>query len=282
MDQQPSVAINPTRPVLRYYGGAWQRALWTISFFPEHQAYVEPCGGAASVLLRKPRCKLETLNDVDGRVVNFFRVLRDRPGDLIDRVRLTPWAEDEFRLARQPAADEVEDARRFFFACWMGIRGGPNAGPRDFRWALKLTRRSAPASDVAGEEHLWVAARRLMGVQILNRDALALIGKVRGTGALIYFDPPYLAETRTRRAGGYRYEPAAGWHIEAADLLCAHDGPVVVAGYPSALYADLYEARGWKRHERAFVTNSGGRRVEAVWVKGERNTRYEIRDTGDE
>jgi len=82
----------PKRPALRYYGGKWKLAPWIISHFPEHQNYVEPCGGAASVLLQKPRSPLETYNDLDGNVVNFFRVLRDQPDELIRKIRLTPWA----------------------------------------------------------------------------------------------------------------------------------------------------------------------------------------------
>ena len=87
------------RPALRYYGGKWNLAPWIISFFPPHKNYVEPCGGAASVLLQKPRSPLETYNDFDGNVVNFFRVLRDRPDELIRKIRLTPWARAEYELS---------------------------------------------------------------------------------------------------------------------------------------------------------------------------------------
>lgn len=259
------------RPTLRYFGGAWQRAAWTEGFFPAHAAYLEPCAGAASVLFHKRPCKLETLNDADGRVVNFFLALRDRPDELIDRLSLTPWAEDEYRLALSTSDDPLEDARRFFLLCWASVRGGPNPGPGDFRWQKKLTRRSAAPQDVATFGHLRAAAERLRRVQILNRDALAIIESVsradeRGE-TLIYFDPPYLHATRANRRG-YRHEPDEAWHIASAELLRRARGPVVVSGYPSALYAELYEAHGWTRHERGFVTNSGGRRVEAVWVKG--------------
>lgn len=90
------------RPALRYYGGKWKLAPWIISHFPAHKNYVEPCGGAASVLLQKPRSPLETYNDLDGNVVNFFRVLRDRPDELIRKIRLTPWARAEYELSLQP------------------------------------------------------------------------------------------------------------------------------------------------------------------------------------
>lgn len=260
---------GPKRPALRFYGGGWRRAAWTLAHFPPHDIYCEPCFGAGSVLLRKAACKLEIANDLDNRVVNFFQVLRDYPDLLVAAVRLTPWHEEEFQRCLLPAREPLEDARRFFFACWASIQGGPSPGLSDFRWQKKMTRRSAAVKDVATLDHLLAVAARLKNVQFMRRDGLEMIRKMSGTGALIYFDPPYLSETRTRHHGGYRYEPAADWHIAAAELLRAHDGPVVVAGYPSALYADLYEAYGWTRHERAFGTNSGGQRVEAVWVKGQ-------------
>ena len=145
------------------------------------------------------------------------------------------------------------------------MKGGPAAGPGDYRWQKKNTRRSAAVRDVANLGHLLQAADRLKNVQFLNRDALDVIGKMSGTGALIYFDPPYLASTRVNRRG-YRHEPAAAWHVEAADLLRAHNGPVIVAGYQSDLYAGLYEAHGWRRVERRQGTNSGGSAVECLWL----------------
>lgn len=274
--EEPEEIPGVSRPALRYFGGAWQRAAWIASFFPAaggpgHRAYLEPCAGAASVLFHKPPCKLETLNDLDGRVTNFFRVLRDRPRELVRALQLTPWAEDEYRWALRPSPLPLEDARRFFLLCWASVVGGPNPGPGDFRWQKALTRRLAAPRDIADLQHLHQAAARLRRVQILNRDALKLIEGVIGVDEagdyLIYFDPPYVHSTRANR-GGYRHEVDDAWHAAAAGLLRRARGPVVVSGYPSPLYAALYEAHGWARHERGFVTNSGGRRVEAVWVKG--------------
>ncbi len=203
------------RPPLRYYGSGWQRAPWIINHFPAHDVYCEPCFGSGAVLLRKPPAKLEIANDLDGRVVTFFETLRRQPDDLLRAINLTPWHEAAFKQALIPAADPLEDARRFFFACWASVKGGPLPGPSDFRWQKKLTRRSAAVQDVANLDHLLAAAARLKNVQFVQKDALDLIGKMAGTGALIYFDPPYLHRTRANRLG-YRHEPDDDWHVAAA------------------------------------------------------------------
>ena len=113
----------PTRTALRYYGGKWNLAPWIIKHFPPHINYIEPCGGAASVLLRKPRSTIETYNDLDGNVVNFFRVLRDNPDELIRKIQLTPYAREEYNLSRVPCDDPIERARRFYWGCHMSIVG---------------------------------------------------------------------------------------------------------------------------------------------------------------
>ena len=82
--------------VLKYYGSKFRLANWIISFFPPHRHYVEPFGGGAAVLLVKPPSKLETFNDLNSEIVNFFRVLRTRPKELIRQINLTPWARAEF------------------------------------------------------------------------------------------------------------------------------------------------------------------------------------------
>lgn len=252
------------RPALKLYGSGWTRARWTVGHMPAHVVYCEPCFGGGAVLLQKPAAKLEVANDLDGRIINFFDVLRTRPDDLIEgNIWLTPWHEGEYRRALAVADDPLEDARRFYASCYQSIRGGP-AGS-GFRWEKKNTRRSAAVRDVADLSHLYQVADRLKNVQFLQRDALDVIGRMRGTGALIYFDPPYLASTRRNRRG-YRHEPSPAWHVEAADLLGAHDGPVIVAGYRSALYAECYEAHGWQRVERRQGTNSGGSAVECLWL----------------
>ena len=120
---------RPGRPVLRYHspGGKWKLAPWVIQHFPAHRVYVEPFGGAASVLIRKGPAYAEIYNDVDGEVVNVFRVLRDRESaeQLREAVALTPFARDEFDAA-YGEADEcaIERARRTILKSFMGFGSG--------------------------------------------------------------------------------------------------------------------------------------------------------------
>lgn len=222
--------------------------------------------GSAAVLLRKPPSKLEIANDLDGRVVAFFRVLRERPAELVEAIRLSPWHELEYRESLAQAVDDLEEARRLFVSSWQSVRGGPAPAPGDFRYQKIQTRRSAAVKDVADLSHLLAAAERLRNVQFLQRDGLDVIRKLRDTGALLYCDPPYLPEVRTRKKG-YRHEPTGPeWHRELAELLHEHSGPVVLAGYASRLYAELYETRYWRRVERPQRANSGAERVECLWL----------------
>jgi site-specific DNA-adenine methylase len=88
---------RPARPPLRYHGGGWNRAAWTVAHFPIHDVYCEPCFGGQEVLLHKPPCKREIANDLDGRVVTFFTVLRERLDTLVKAVALAPQHETEYR-----------------------------------------------------------------------------------------------------------------------------------------------------------------------------------------
>lgn len=260
-------AFAPARPALRYYGGGWTRAPWTISHFPAHELYDEPCAGAASVFARKPPAVVETLNDRDGRAVNFFRVLRNQPSDLLAEINATPWAQDELQACLPTSDNPLEDARRFFVVCWQSYHGGPTGGGGSFRWQTAVESRYAPPPhDMIGRDDLLVFAERLRHAQITNMDALALIRKhLDQPERLTYFDPPYLAETRAHKRG-YNHEVTPAWHRLAAALLRQHQGYVVVAGYRSRLYERCYENYGWQRVEREQQTNGGSKRTECLWL----------------
>jgi DNA adenine methylase len=255
-------ADAPKRPALRYYGGKWKLAPWIISHFPEHKSYVEPCGGAASVLLRKPRSKLETYNDLDGNVVNFFQVLRDQPDELIRKIKLTPWARAEYELSAQPCEDSIEQARRFFSLLWMSI-GGAISNCTPGTWQNRIYAR--PDSLILYHSELEKIADRFKQVQIDSRPATNVIKRYDNADALIYFDPPYVQSERSHK-NEYITEWTEANHIEAAELLRSAKGYVIVSGYACPLYTELYENHGWERKDKEAQTNSGGKRIESLWL----------------
>lgn len=253
------------RPALRYYGGKWKLAPWIISHFPEHKNYVEPCGGAASVLLQKPRSPLETYNDLDGNVVNFFRILRDRPDELIRKIRLTPWARAEYELSRVPAPDDLERARRFFVMCWQAIGGQPSGWRKCIDHNQRGSRHQLSWYMVDNITELENVANRFIHVQIENDIAFNVVERYDNPDALIYFDPPYLQETRTN-GQQYLQETDEMFHIQSASYLRLTQGYVIVSGYACPLYTELYEQHGWIRKDKEVQTNSGGKRIESIWL----------------
>lgn len=256
------------RPALRYYGGKWNLAPWIISHFPPHKNYVEPCGGAASVLLQKPRSPLETYNDLDGNVVNFFRVLRDRPEELIRKIRLTPFSRFEFdkSLCELDGIDQLERARMF----WCRVSFAINAGSSGNHAGMRFTTQDRPKAgevlqrDLIGKSLSAISAR-LMLVQIESRSFDYVIPTYDNDNTLIYFDPPYVTESRNT-PDVYQFEWTDDQHIEAASLLRSCAGYVVVSGYACPLYTELYEAHGWQRVDKEAQTNSGGKRIESLWL----------------
>lgn len=258
--------VKVRRPVLRYYGGKWRIAPWIIENLPVHRTYVEPYGGGGSVLLRKGRVYAEVLNDLDGEVVNLFRVLRDpsQARELVRLLKLTPYARTEFEMSYVMAGDPIEQARRTVARSFMGF-GGLRAGGTGFRgncWRSGST----PAHDWGNyPDVLWMAVERLRGVVIENRLALDVVAAYDREDTLFYVDPPYPIESRRGGRKRYRYEMTDADHRELAAVLRVVEGMVVISGYPCRLYdEDLYG--GWRRVERRAFVCSGNRATEVLWM----------------
>lgn len=260
-----------TRPALRYHGGKFRLAPWIIGFFPPHEVYVEPFGGAAGVLLQKSRAYAEVYNDLDGDIVNFFRVLRDPAlrRDLIEACRLTPYARDEFEAAYEPTDDPLERARRTCIRAAMGFgSAGATKASTGFRTDTRRKYGTAQHNWAAYPDAIGPIGERFAGVLIENRDAIAVIQDHDGPDTLHFVDPPYVHETRVMRArGGYRHELDDAGHLALLGALQAVDGMVVLCGYRCDLYDDAL--RGWERHETTARISAGrgtGTRTECVWL----------------
>lgn len=275
------VGATPGRPVLRYFGGKWKLAPWIISHLPAHRLYVEPFGGAASVLMLKPRSYAEIYNDIDSEVVNVFRVLRD-PGtsEALEAIlRLTPFSRDDFNSAWEPSYDPVEQARRTLLKAFAGygsdsIHRPSQRGMRTrasvwksttgFRTTAHRQRGSTPASEWATwPNQMRTFCERLQGVVIENRPAEKVITQYDDLDALIYADPPYVHASRRRLDHGYRQEMSDEDHSRLAEILHGVRGMVVLSGYHSELYDRLY--RGWRTAETSHYIGDGERSVEVLW-----------------
>jgi DNA adenine methylase len=244
---------DPSRPVLRYHGGKWRIGPWIISHFPKHRVYVEPFMGAASILLRKERVYCEVINDLDGRVVSLFKILRDpdQAEELRRRLELTPYARDEFDLAYEPTDDPIEAARRMMVRSWMGVssRGATCKHRTGFRAAVsrRCTHPALDWSRLVSCLEAWL--ERLRGVLIESRPAIEVIQRYDVEDAVIYCDPPYLHGVRGDSGWNcgraYRHEMSDEDHVELAEVLRSCAGMVLISGYDSDLYQDLYG--GWRR-----------------------------------
>jgi DNA adenine methylase len=256
---------EPRRPVLRWHGGKWLLAPWIISYFPKHQVYVEPFGGAASVLVRKDPSYAEIYNDLDQSVVGLFRVLRsDRAGELVEALRLTPFARDEFAEAYQEADDDVERARRLIIRSFMGF--GSNGHNRSTGFRANSNRSgTTPAHDwVNYPDSLATVVTRLSGVTIENKDAKAVMAQHDAPTTLHYVDPPYVFDTRADLSKDYAHELSDDDHAELLTFLRGLRGMVILSGYPTALYdAALPD---WRRVERKALADGAKERTEVLWI----------------
>lgn len=257
--------MTVTRPVLRWHGGKWLLAPWIIEHFPSHQVYVEPFGGAASVLMRKPRSYAEIYNDLDGDVVNLFRVLRsDRADDLVNAIRLTPFSRDEFTQAYEAADDDFGRARRLIIRSFMGFGSNGHNKITGFR-ANSNRSGTTPAHDWANyPDSLVKVVSRLDGVTIENRDARLVMVQQDALSTLHYVDPPYVMATRSDAGADYAHEMNDADHGLLLDCLRDLSGMVVLSGYPHPLYDAALSS--WRRVERAAMADGAKPRTEVLWI----------------
>lgn len=251
-----------------YFGSKQRIADWIVSLLPEHDHYVEPFAGGLSVLLAKAPSKMETVNDLDGQLMTFWRVLRDRPDDLVRACALTPHSRAEQDAAYEDApGDDLETARRV----WVRLTQGRGGTLRRTGWRHYVDP-NASGTSLAGQldgyvDRLASAAERLHGVSLESLPALDLIAKYGACPrVLLYVDPPYLGSTRS--FANYRHEMRGEeQHRELAAALADCKATVVLSGYDSPLYAELYD--GWDRHTRqATADNASGdrARTEVLWA----------------
>lgn len=259
--------MSVSRPILRYHGGKWKLADWIVGHFPAHRVYVEPFGGAASVLLRKPRSYAEIYNEIDGEIVNLFRVVRDQvTGDALRRaLELTPFSRIEFDASYEADCDAVERARRTVIRSFMGFGSAGASGLNTGFRSNSNRSGTTPAHDWKNFPDIVPSfVERMRGVVIENAEAQEVMKQHDAVSTLHYVDPPYPESTRKSFNKGYRFEMTDDQHATLLETLDGLRGYVVLSGYA----CDLYDNRlgHWTRFERAAMADGARPRTEVLWI----------------
>lgn len=255
-----------------WYGGKFNHLEWLLPHLPACHHYCEPFGGSAAVLLNREPSPVETYNDLDGEVVNFFRVLRTQKNELIEAIGLTPFSREELyvALSRNGApVPDLERARKFFVRARQTRTGLAQTASLG-RWAnCKNTSRAGMSGVVSrwlgSVEALPKIALRLLRVQIENRPALDVIRLYDSSSTVFYCDPPYVHSSRGDKKA-YEFEMSDAEHRVISKALDKCKAKVAVSGYRCDLMDELY--KGWKRVEAPakHCHSIKKLRMETLWV----------------
>ena len=249
--------------LLKYPGAKWRLAPWIISHFPKHHSYLEPFFGSGAVLFNKQKSNIETVNDLDDDVINFFECIRCDPERLARELYFIPYARKVYDQAYEETDDPFEKARNFCIRLNQG-HGFRTTGEK-VGWK----------NDVNGRERAYAvsdwnilpskimkAAERLKEVQIEHSDAVKLIKRFQGQNVLIYCDPPYLLGTR--RKGLYKHEMTDGQHEELLKALIKSKAKICLSAYDNEMYNDML--RGWVTDEKSTIAQMGLHRTEKIYM----------------
>lgn len=263
------------KAIFKYPGSKWGIARWIIGFFPEHHSYLEPFAGSLAVLMNKPRSNIETVNDLDGNVVNLFEWIRRDPERLAHEIYWTPYSrkvyEDAFAWTPE---DSLGKAVNFYIRLNMGHGFRTNGEKVGWENDVQGRVRAYAAQDWGSlPERIMQAAERLRGVQIENRPAVDVIERFNYPNVLTYIDPPYVLSTRHGKQ--YRYELEDKGQNELLDVVLGHKGAVILSGYDNELYND--RLKGWHREETECRSQVGSRKREVLWMNFEPVQQLELK-----
>lgn len=253
---------------MKYPGSKWNIAKQICEMIPPHHSYLEPFAGSLAVLFNKPPSDIETINDLDGDVVNLFRCVQDNPEKLSRLVLTTPYS----RQVYDKSYDQVENedcyhkACRFLTRCWMGHGFRTNGEKVGWKNDVQGRERAYASQDwLHLPEKIMQASERLRGVQIENKPAVDVIQRFNFHNVLIYADPPYVLSTRHGKQ--YRCEMDDKAQNELLDVLLAHKGLVLISGYDSDLYNDRLQ--NWHKEETTCYSQVCSKKREILWMNFE-------------
>ena len=264
------------RSLVRYHGGKWKLAAWIIEQMPDHKVYTETFGGGGSVLLRKPRSYAEVYNDLNGEIVNLFKMARDEGLRLKELLRLTPFSREEFENSYEYSDCNIEQARRTVVRSFMGFGASAiTRSPSGFRPNTKGS--AVPArSWRTYPDSLDFIIERLQGVVIENRPATDIILQHDSPETLHYVDPPYVFSTRGAKSKKgnspkhqYSHEMSDEQHIEFACFLKTLKGKVILSGYNCPLYEQIFN--DWLRIDKDVKADGNAQRTESLWLNFDQN-----------
>lgn len=255
------------KAIMKYPGSKWSIAEWIINFFPEHHSYLEPFLGSGAVLFNKPRSNIETVNDMDGNVVNLFEWIKKDPERLAHEIYYTPYARQVYDEAfASVPEDSLGKAVNFYIRLNMGHGLRTNGGKVGWKNDVQGRERSYASQEWCKvPDKIMYAAERLRGVQIENKPAVELIQRFNFKNVLIYADPPYVLSARHGKQ--YRCEMEDAEQSELLDTLLSHKGPVLISGYDNELYND--RLRDWHREETTCYSQACSKKREVLWMNFE-------------
>lgn len=276
----PVSRLNGSRKLIAFgwYGGKFSHLDWLLPLLPTCRHYCEPFAGSAAVLLNRDPSPIETYNDLDGEVCNFFRVLRNQREKLAKAIGLTPFSREEFSIACEIDGKQsrLERARRFYVRARQ-VRTGLAQTASVGRWANCMDTSRAGMSGVVsrwlgGVELLPKIGERLIRVQIENRPAVDVIRLYDSADTLFYCDPPYVHDTRGD-SKAYVHEMSDEQHGELAEALNAAKGMVAFSNYDCDLVNRLYPPKRWRKIVGPTKTNHSTKdtRTEVLWVNYDPN-----------
>lgn len=259
-------------PLMHYHGAKFRLSPWIISHFPEHKTYCEPFGGAAGVLLNKPRSQSEIYNDLDQDIVNVFRVLQNekQSARLTELLALTPYSRDEFCLAQELTDDPVEKARRTLIRSYMGFGSASATRARPTGFRIDTARDYGTTADTWAKypETVIHFIDRLKGVVIENKNAIEVIKNHDREDTLFFVDPPYVHNTRDKRnQDAYNHEMTNEQHHELIEQLKKAEGFVFLSGYKNEIYDELLS--DWETIDKRSRISAGrgtAVRIETMWM----------------